>query len=140
LDVHLLLRMVHVVTAAIVVGVPVTLAVVLCSSPPAEVIARVGGPIERLQWAALGVMVATGVGNLAAFGGGLPSFDSRWGRTLTIKLAMVVGLLMVSAVRTFVVATHSMPRTAPQRLSDWYAITGAAAVAVVVAAELLAHG
>jgi hypothetical protein len=140
LDVHLLIRMVHVVTAAVVVGVPVTLAVVLRVSPLSEVIARVGGPIERLQWAALGVMVASGVGNLAVFGEGLPPFDSRWGRTLSVKLAMVLGLLMVSAIRTFVVATHSMPRTAPQRISDWYAITGVAAVMVVVGAELLAHG
>lgn len=140
MDVHLLLRVVHVVTAAGVVGIPVTLAVVLRSNPAPDVIARLGGPMERLQWSALGVMVATGVGNLAALGGELPSFDSQWGRTLTIKLAMVLGLLVVSAIRTFVVATHSMPRATPERLSDWYAITGATAVAVLVAAELLAHG
>lgn len=140
MDVHLLVRIVHVVTAAVVVGVPVTLAVILRVSPLPEVIARVGGAVERLQWAALGVMVATGVGNLAAFGDGLPAFDSRWGRTMAVKLAMVLGLLMVSAIRTFVVASHSMLHTSPQRVADWYAITGAAAVLVVVVAEVLAHG
>jgi hypothetical protein len=139
-DVHLLVRIVHVLTAAVVLGVPVTLAVMLRISPRSEVIARVGGSFERLQWAALGVMVATGVGNLSASDEGLPPFDSRWGRTMTVKLAMVLGLLMLSAIRTFVVASHSMPHASPRRVSDWYAITGTAAVLVVVASEVLAYG
>ena len=40
-------------------------------------------------WAAIGLIVATGVGNLAHFGEGLPGPESDWGRQFTLKLGGV---------------------------------------------------
>jgi len=41
---------------------------------------------EWLAWGALGLLVATGVGNLGVFGEALPAPESTWGRVLTVKL------------------------------------------------------
>ncbi|WP_424000474.1 CopD family protein [Haloarcula salina] len=56
---------------------------------------------EWLFWAGVGALVLTGVGNLGALGPPGPTTD--WGRTLLVKLTLVVGLVCGSAVRTLVV-------------------------------------
>jgi putative copper export protein len=140
LDLHLLVRMVHVVTATVVVGAPVALALVLRAGPPRDVVGRLVRSAEQVQWSALAVLVATGIGNLAVFGEAIPAFDSEWGRTLTVKLGWVLVLLVVSAVRTFVVAANAMPSGAAKPLANWYAATAVIGVLVVLSAEVLAHG
>ncbi len=139
IDAHLAVRMLHVVSATIAVGVPVGLALVMRRRPPADTVERLVGDAERLQWLALALLVATGVGNLAAFEGDLPEFGSDWGRVFIVKMAAVFALLVISAIRTFVIAAQRMSTADHQRLSMWYAATAATGVIVVVLAQVLAH-
>ena len=97
------------------------------------------------SWAALGLVVATGVGNLAHFGAGLPEPRSDWGRELTLKLGLVLAFLVFSAVRTLSVVTAAnqrdeavMPK-AQRRLGTLYGITAAVIGSIVGVAVALAH-
>lgn len=58
---------------------------------------------EALFWLAVGLLVMTGVGNLGAFGVGLPVPASAWGQRLGLKLLAVLALLLFSLVRTVLV-------------------------------------
>jgi len=97
---------------------------------------------EWLFWAAFGVLVLTGVGNLGALGPPGPTTD--WGRALLGKLLAVGGFVTASAVRTLLVvraADATAPTDAVRRtLSRAYGLTAAALALVVVFAEVLAHG
>lgn len=91
-------------------------------------------------WAALGVLAVTGVGNLGAVGAPGPATD--WGRTFLVKLLVVLAVVVGSAVRTLAVARvgdggHPAQLQSVGRL---YGVTTAALLAVVVLAEVLAHG
>ena len=95
---------------------------------------------ERGFWLAIGLLAATGVGNLASFAGGLPAPDTRWGTSFLIKLSVLVVLLLLSAWRTLVVARG--PRViAPHssRLRVLYGATAILAVAIVSLAVRMAH-
>jgi uncharacterized membrane protein len=101
---------------------------------------------EWVFWAALGAMVATGVGNLGALGP--PGPATRWGTVLTVKLLVVLTFVAGSFVRTVAVG-RVRGRTLPDRtvpagvgttLRRAYGATTLALVAVVVLAEVLAHG
>jgi len=59
------------------------------------------GRFEWLFWTGVGALVLTGVGNLGALGPPGPTTD--WGRTLLVKLTLVVALVCGSAIRTMVV-------------------------------------
>lgn len=139
-DASLAVRLLHVLAAAVVVGAPIALALVIRARPAPEVVESLVGSAERWQWGALGVIVATGVGNIAALGEGLPDPSSAWGRTLVAKLAVVLVLLLASAVRTFVVAGHSLATVESGRLAAWYAATGILGGVVLGLAVVLAHG
>ena len=97
------------------------------------------------SWASLGLVIATGVGNLAHFGEGLPDARSEWGREFTLKLGLVLAFLVFSAVRTLsvtVAASHPDVTAAPRtqrRLGTLYGITAAVAAAIVAVAVSLAH-
>jgi uncharacterized membrane protein len=97
------------------------------------------------SWASLGVVIATGVGNLAHFGEGLPEPRSEWGREFTLKLVLVLAFLMFSAVRTIAVATvASQPDETPSprvqsRLGTLYGVTAALVASIVAVAVALAH-
>jgi len=140
IDLHLGVRTLHVVAAMFAVGVPAGLALVLRAHPAPEVVERLVADAERLQWIVLAILVATGVGNLAAPGEGTPEPSSQWGRVLIAKLGLVLLLLVLSAVRTFVIATQRMRAVHQQRLGTWYGVTAAVGVCVAVLAEVLAHG
>lgn len=120
------------------------------------------GRFEWLFWAGVGTLVLTGVGNLGALGPPGPTTD--WGRTLLVKLSLVVVLVCGSAVRTMVVVRareaarsadddgresddgpdddHDGPFTDPHRavLSKTYGATTGLLLVLVVLAEVLAHG
>ncbi len=106
---------------------------------------RVATVYERAFWAAAGVLVMTGVGNLGAFGAQLPGRDSAWGVTLLAKLALVVALTLLSLPRTLVVAQVAAiadggsVRTAPL-LARLYLATLGALVAILAFAVWLSHG
>lgn len=139
LDATLAVRVLHVIAATLAVGIPVALALVVAARPEPEVVERLVTPAERAQWGALAVLVATGVGNLAAFEGNFPGGD--WETVLFTKLGFVFALLVVSAVRTFVIAgLASRPAPHVRRLGGWYLATAGLGVLIVGLAEVLAHG
>ena len=112
-------------------------------------------------WTASGVIVATGVGNLGALAPTVPGPATDWGTVLSVKLALVLALLVGSVVRTLLVA--SLPASRPVEphadrtdelapappsvkshrlavLRSAYALTAVWLLAIVGAAEVLAHG
>lgn len=96
------------------------------------------------SWASLGLVIATGVGNLAHFGEGLPEPRSEWRREMTLKLALVLAFLVLSAVRTLTVTTAASQPAAPapkaqRSLATLYGMTAAGAGAIVGVAVGLAH-
>jgi putative copper export protein len=83
-------RLLHTLAAAYVVGGALFLWIAwprLGTTSPAE-------QYERGFWLAVGLLAATGVGNLAAFSGGLPGPGTQWGGTLLLKLDW--GVLMIA--------------------------------------------
>lgn len=128
----LAVRALHVLAAALLLGGALLLAV-RREARPEE--ARV---YEWTFWAAAGVLVATGIGNLGAFGGSPPGSDSRWGRLLLVKLVGVLTLLPLSMARTLLVLRAD---AAPVRLvRGAYAATAALAALVLLLGVTLAHG
>lgn len=101
-------------------------------------------PYEWAFWGALGVMVVTGVGNLGALGA--PGPESRWGTILIVKLTIVVAFVLGSLVRTVAVARMDVANGGQQAGSATtfcrraYGATAGALLALVVLAEVLAHG
>lgn len=96
-------------------------------------------------WAAFGLLVLTGVGNLGAIGAPGPSTD--WGRALAAKLVVVLAVVCGSAVRTLVVVRAGdrtddgdVPAPVRRTLGRAYGATTGLLLAVVVLAEVLAHG
>src|SRR5690606_4189629 len=135
----LVVRTLHVASATFAVGIPVALALVITARPAADVIERLVTPAERWLWASLGVLVATGVGNLAVFEGDVAG--GEWPAVLFSELGFVLVLLIVSAVRTFVIANLAMgTEVHARRLGTWYGATAMLGLAIVVLAEVLAHG
>lgn len=148
IDVHLVVRWMHVVAAMVVGGGAVLLAWICWRPTPAlhvEAILDVARQYELLFWAAFGVVVAAGVGNLGAFGSGLPGAETEWGTTLTLKLGLVILVAALSVARTLVVVTIEGGNTieagrtfAVLRIA--YVSTSVALLGVVALAEVLAHG
>ena len=137
----LFVRTVHVLAMAVATGGAVLVWWSLRRDDPLAV--AVG--YEWLFWAALGTLVATGVGNLGALAPALPG--GPWGRTLDLKLGVVVLVLVGSLLRTLsVVRLRADP--ADGRLDDGsrrflrrsYAATTLGLLLVVALAEVLAHG
>ena len=96
---------------------------------------------EWIFWAAIGLQVMTGVGNLGAFGEGLPSSASSWGTKLIVKLVAVLALAVLSLPRTLAVvamAGGKQPRAG--LLSAFYGGTAAYVVGIAGLAVWLAHG
>ena len=107
------------------------------------------GPLaERFElffWLALGVQVITGIGNLGAFGAALPQPSSAWGVNLLLKLGLVLGLFLLSLLRTVIIARLSRLGSAVtpygRRLgSTLYGATAVVLAGIVWIAVSLAHG
>lgn len=104
----------------------------------------VAAAYERGFWAAVGVLVMSGVGNLGSLAPFVPDAGTRWGTTFAVKIALVVAVLVLSVVRTL--AVHRCRRAARlsasplRRLRIGYAATALTLAAVVALAEVLAHG
>lgn len=139
--VSLTIRTLHVVTMAMLVGGSVAVWDGYRSDAVAGLTAA--RRYEWLFWGAVGILVVTGVGNLGSLGAPGPATD--WGRTLLVKLSLVVAFLCGSVVRTLAVvragAVDGSGRTALRRpLARAYGATSAVLLAIVVLAEALAHG
>ncbi|WP_276270800.1 CopD family protein [Haloarcula litorea] len=140
--VSLAVRTLHVLAVAVLVGGTAALwygyrSGALSTLAPART-------YEWLFWGALGVVVLTGVGNLGALGPPGPGTD--WGRTLLLKLLVVLAVVLGSAVRTLaVVRTADGSALRPEAghpgpFARAYGATAGALAALVVLAEVLAHG
>ncbi|WP_336022192.1 CopD family protein [Halobellus salinisoli] len=138
---HTLVRVVHVLGMAVVLGGAAAVWQTLRANDrtPVATLRR----FESVFWVAIGLIVATGVGNLGALGPPGPS--TRWGSVLTAKLFVVLGFVVLSIVRSLAVLRvrtrgQSVTDLASDRLRLLYANTVWVLVVVVVLAEVLAHG
>lgn len=133
---HLAIRTAHVLAMALLVGGAAGLWAAARRTP--DDLHALATGYEWLFWAALGVLVLTGVGNLGALGA--PGPATRWGQVLLAKLALVTAFVLGSAVRSLAVARTD--RATP--LAAWgeraYGLTTVTLLALVVLAEVLAHG
>ena len=104
-------------------------------------------------WMAIGVIVATGVGNLGALAPTVPGPATGRGTTLSLKLVLVVALIVGSVVRTTLAAgplSEYTVRLAPGQscidsrhlvvLRSAYAVTTIWLLAIIGLTEVLAHG
>jgi len=138
---HLLVRLAHVLGMAVLLGGAVAAWQVLRigDRDPRPMLRR----YEWLFWGALGVSIATGVGNLGTLGP--PGPTTRWGSILTIKLLVVAGVVVLSVVRSLAVGrldgdSGAIQAIVRDRLRILYAATGWVLGATVALAEVLAHG
>lgn len=104
-----------------------------------------GGRLLRFElwfWALLGLVLATGVGNLGAVGA--PGPGTRWGTVLTAKLLVVLAFVVGSFLRSLAVlrlpADATVPDRGGARLERAYGATAATLLLLVAIAEVLAHG
>ena len=93
---------------------------------------------EWVFWGAVGVVVVTGVGNLGAVGA--PGPETRWGAIFFGKLLVVVGFVLGSVVRTVAVARLDGAPVRAAFCRRAYGATTGVLLALVVLAEVLAHG
>jgi putative copper export protein len=138
------IRTLHVLAMAVLVGGTT----VLWYSYRTDVIASLvpARQFEWLFWGGVGVLVFTGVGNLGALGP--PGPETDWGRTLLVKLAIVIALVVGSVVRTLLLVqatdreatSGDLPPPLQRTLSRAYGVTAAVLLGIVVLAEVLAHG
>lgn len=100
------------------------------------------GPLLRgyewLFWGALGVSVATGVGNLGAFGETPPAPSTGWGAAFQWKLGLALLGLPLSALRAALAHRRGDPARPP--LLALHAATLAGLAAAAVLAGVMAHG
>jgi putative copper export protein len=121
----------------------------------ARVFRELGERFRSVGWAAIAVLLVTGVLNLhfrgLLHGGALGSsafWASRYGQTLAWKLAAVATMIVISAVHDFVLGPMAsrLPPGTPAALSmrsraAWLArINALVGVALVIAAVRLARG
>jgi putative copper resistance protein D len=161
-NLYLLNVTLHVLAAMLWLGGMFFLAVVgapaLREVEPPELRARLFAQVGRFRgvgWAAIAVLVATGVGNLAftgAFRGGAILRAELWatpyGHTLAWKLASVAAMIVVSAVHDFWLGPLAgrLPAGTPEALrmrrrAAWLArINAIIGILIVAAAVRLARG
>jgi uncharacterized membrane protein len=145
---HLAVRLVHVLAVTLFVGGSALLWLGFHRATAADetaVVLATAESYEWLFWAAAGLVVATGVGNLGALAPGIPGPTTDWGWTLAVKLPVVLLFLVGSVVRTVLVdridrVPVSHNAAIRQRLARSYGATALYLVGVVALAEVLAHG
>lgn len=141
---HFIVRWVHVVSMAFVMGG----ALLLWSVPAQEehTVLWAAERYERLFCAALGLLVVTGIGNLGVFGAGLPTTTTAWGTQLTLKLLAVLLFMLFSLLRTLLVAQLAGVHTEVDNTGSstlirrLYAGTTLFVIVILLLAVSLAHG
>ena len=143
---HVAIRWAHVAAMATAFGGAITVLAQATrpAGDPASAVLSVAIRYEWMFWAAAGVLVMTGIGNLAAFGADLSAPSTPWGTTLALKLGSVLALVILSLPRTLAVArmSHAADTTPPTivRLRNLYGATTAAFAVILGLAIWLAHG
>lgn len=139
---HLAVRTVHLLSMVALVGASAVAwyAFRTPARPARATLLRV----ECAFWALLGLLLATGVGNVGSLGA--PGPGTRWGGLLATKLLVVLGVVLGSFLRTSLVlrapAGDELRRESEfgTVLEGSYLATTVSLLAVVVLAEVLAHG
>lgn len=137
-------RWLHVLAMALVLGGAVAVWVTLRVDPPRSGpdSLAIAAAYERLFWLAAGILVATGVGNLGAMAPAVPTVGP-WAATFAVKLLAVLALLVLSVGRTLgLQRAVTGPRQAAtiRPLRYGYAATALLLVGILALAEVLAHG
>lgn len=122
------IRLVHVLAAALVVGGAALLA--------ARASREGARSYEWVFWGSLMALALTGVGNLGALGEVLPAPGSAWGARFAAKLGAVALLVLVSPLRTLLVLRDAPART----LRFAHAATALLAATTLALGVTLAHG
>lgn len=95
---------------------------------------------EQIFWAAAGVLVMTGIGNLGSFGVSLLEPSTSWGTTLIAKLWLVAVLILVSLPRSLaVLLLASEARARPVDMRPVYTVTTSIFAAIIALAIVLAN-
>jgi hypothetical protein len=145
---HLAIRWLHVAAMATAFGGAITVFALSARARNATfdaALVEVALRYEFLFWLAAGVLAMTGIGNLGAFGSGLPVSRTDWGTTFVLKLGFVIVLIVLSLPRTLAIARlrqRSQPLTVALRgrFRAMYGGTGAAFAVALGLAVWLAHG
>jgi uncharacterized membrane protein len=142
-------RYLHVASAAVLAGGALIVAV-SCALPRGRggAAAAHSAPLyEWMFWALIAVAAATGVSNLGLKGDGLLGPATSWGRALSAKLSVVLGVLALSLLRTdFVLRCFSssddaaVPARARAILATLYGVTVALLLGALWVGLGLAHG
>ena len=145
-----LIRFTHLGAVSFLFGGALLLFVLLlqrrrASEPFAVALRQLLQSYELAFWVGVGLVVATGVGNLGNMAPGVPGPNSEWGRELTTKLALVLVLLLFSAVRTLtlvrVVAAEGVEQgiAGGDRLLALYGATAVLLAGIMAFGVALAH-
>lgn len=126
-----MVRWTHFVAMGTVLGGAVVVAV--SDRPPATLVRR----YEYLFWVAIGLVVVTGIGNIGQFTPRVPEFGSRWSQLFTLKLFGILGLLVISIIRTGLVVRIPKGGVPDRR---WYLLTTIWVAAIVAVAVVMARG
>ncbi|SFL25965.1 hypothetical protein SAMN04487950_3092 [Halogranum rubrum] len=138
---HLAVRWLHVLGMALALGGALLAWASLRLDLPTSAALAVAAAYERLFWAAMGLLVMTGVGNLGALAPSIPG--GEWSETFSLKLFLVGLVLLGSLVRSLLVVDAR--RTSADTLETVslrraYAATSVFLGLILVLAEVLAHG
>lgn len=145
---HLAVRLLHVLAMALLVGGTALLWLGFQRATAATettLLLATATSYEWLFWGAVGVVVATGVGNLGVIAPDIGGPGTDWGLTLAVKLLAVVLFVVGSAVRTVLVdhvdrVPVSHNAAIRRTLARSYGATALYLAGVVLLAEVLAHG
>lgn len=155
----------HILAAVVWIGGMVFLGVVLIPAlrgaalgpERVQLVHRTGVRFRNLGWTCLLVLIATGAVNLTRWGVDWSRFtsgalwSSTWGRILAVKLGLVAGALVLSAVHDFIVGPGATARArrAPgspearrwRRLAGWMGrLNLLLGIAIVALAIMLVRG
>jgi len=142
------MRYVHVASITLLAGGALLLmtCAVRSSAPEMRTFAAVAAAYEWIFWAAAGITVASGVSNLGLKGEGLLGAKTGWGTALSIKLALVLTLFVLSLVRSELVMLFTQlpqfsdPARITRPLAILYGLTTAAIFGAAWIGLGLAHG
>ena len=141
-------RYIHVASAALLVGgafATCGFSLSTAGFSDATAVRAAAALYERAFWFIVGLSVATGISNLGLKGDGLLGPTTSWGIALSLKLAAVLFLLLLSLVRSdFIVRSRATPASDFRRerivLAMMYGATAALLLAILWTGLGLAHG
>ena len=135
----------HLISAAVLLGGAILLSWDHSQASWSQSRVQLAAAYEQVFWMVAALLTVTGVSNLGLKGAGLLGVDTRWGRVLLFKLAVVLLFLAGSFVRTtFVSQCAVLGVTALRRnrrmIAMLYAVTALTMCGMLWLGLGLAHG